>query len=349
MSHSEPDENPEEANAPLAWRLMNTADDNSDKMPEQVYLNLANLSADVAKLERKEERLRKYVVENVGEGCEALIPSDEEVDDNDFYAQSDDEDDDDDDDYVHNAFSCTSSNPCGGVHVHSSCYGSVSLRGTMAVRRDYEDVQNPAKDITFKSAAPSGLYIKHHNTFYCIPESAVMRSINKCIEIPDFEMFDELTSPGHRAFNWDLHRDLLDPASIVVLRMRRRFGKNESAIGSTGKYDFYWGVFLTLKNGSGKTHDHRIVHLLPETTIYNLYNDLKGDDQTKSSSLCTKWAPSFINSTEFSPCLRVRENPIPGRNKRSIVSNSGQLRGNYWSEVPDSKRVRMTSEFAQGV
>ena len=37
-------------------------------------LQLERGASHPGKLERKEERLRKYVVENVGEGCEALIP-----------------------------------------------------------------------------------------------------------------------------------------------------------------------------------------------------------------------------------------------------------------------------------
>jgi hypothetical protein len=346
----EPDTNaPNAPNEPrnletgLAWRLMNTADENSEKMPEQIYLDLANLSADVAKLERKEERLRKYVIENEGEDCEALMPSDDdEMNDEDFHADSDE------DDEFPSAFSCTSSNPCLGAHVHSSHCGSVSLRGHQVVSRNYEDVENASKDAISNSATPSGLYIKHKDTYYCIPQSAVMRCMNECIEVPDIETFDELTRPGHRAFYWDQERHLLNPASIVVLRMKRRFTKKESVNGRKGKYDFYWGVFLTLQDSTRETHDHRIVHLLPETTIFNLFHDLKACDDGKTSSLCNEWAPSFVFSSDFSPCFRWRENPIPGRNKRYIDThgpNTTQLRGNYWPEVSNSKRARMTTNF----
>lgn len=325
----------------LAWRLMNTADANSDKMPEQIYLDLANLSADIAKLERKEERLRKYAIENAGENCEALLPSDDEgFDELDVHSGSED-----DEEYP-GAFSCTSSNRCLGEHVHSSCCDTVFADS------DYEDVENASKDELSQSATPSGLYIKHHDTYYCIPQSAVMRCSGYSIEVPDVETFDDLTRPGHRAFYWDQEIHLLDPASIVVLRMKRRFTKNESVNGRKGKYDYYWGVILTLKDSKRKTHDHRIVHLLPETTIFNLYHDLREYDSYcdggKKSSLIEEWAPSFVFSSDFSPCIRNRENPIPGRNKRRITtaSNSSQIRGNYWLEVSDSKRARMTTNFA---
>lgn len=328
------DEDPSEATASQdeaqdsntkAREMLDVVGDICDKIPEQAYIDLCNLSSDFSKLERREARLRQYILEIEGSECSILAPSD----DNDDLPVVDALSDSDD-------WSSLSDNGCecefDGQNVHSSCASSVQ-----SDRPD--EIPDAAQSAKNKSVAPSGLLVYSKGQYFSVPMSAVKRGGNDTIPM-DSEKIIELTRPKNRAKTWNtlFPNGTLDPTKIVVLQMKLATPiTDDSMVEHTTS--FFWGVIF--QPSRPRKDDHRVVWLLPETTCWQVTQNLLSSPQTENSSLVKKWQPCMLREPDWTPCCPVRSVPIagPSRQARRSTPCAETKTGNYW---PVSKRVKTT-------
>lgn len=307
-----PDEEPEQAENKAdgaACQMMTMLEDHQEALGSQLYVNLANLTGQFAKLERRAARMKKKLIEYDGSDCSALIPSDEgeEVDHEEGFFSDDDDNSEAslDSDNLSNSKASTASSDAG----------------------DKIPEENRRKS---NELSASGYYIKHMGAYYAVPKKAIPRHYNRPIEVPTAKALRERTVRGGRASAW--RWEPVHPSTIVVLHMKNRvFGTDE----------FAWAVILNSSDTSvdAAADDHKIFHLLPFVTVLRLIRSLEADDLFKGSSLLTKYKPSWVDVE--SP--HGRPAPIPGPSLKQITG--GVNHGCYWPSVASNKRVRSATDL----
>lgn len=318
--HLDPDVNPR--------KLLDLASELSDKIPEQSYIDLCNLSNDWARVERRMCRMREWILHNEGSDCSALLPSDDNDGGNN---DNDDLEWDEHDEYD----DCTSHDPCDGEELHGSeCSTDES---------DYAQVANETEKEANRrkinlECEQSGFVIKSYGQYYSIPDSAMMRGSGDPLTV-SMRSFERLTHRGKRALEWEdlFPNSTVDTSKIVVLKMRSR--TKDGFLHS--KIDYYWGVVLDVEEeeegdecDEPKQLRKRVVTLLPETTCWGIAKR----PQNQQSSLVKRYLPFFMtrsslitNYTRFL-CSRFRDVPVAGPS-RVDRDASVKFRGNHWSVV----------------
>ena len=304
-----------------ACKMMELLEDHAEALGSEAYVNLANITGNFAKLERRAARMRKKLLEYDGSDCSALMPSDDEhIDEDDFI--------DEDDEFDHSSNASLDSED---RVMRSRASTTSSAAG--------DEIDDPGKTTKGAALNPSGYFIKYMDTYYSVPKQAIMRHYQRPIEVPNTDTFRKRTIRGARAREW--RWEPINPASVIVIKMKNRTADTGNA-GNTGDGgDYYWCVSLKLEGGPAND-DGKILHVLPETTVDRLVRTLEADETMRSSSLLTKYKPSWISSQVVMSYSFTRTLPIPGpsRKRSTAPGEEASYTGNYWPRLRASKRIR---------
>lgn len=302
-----------------ACKFQEYLEDHMEALGSQHYVQLCNISASFAKLERRAGRMRKKLLDYDGSDCSALMPSDDEhIDEGDDGSLDEDEYDSD------GSVVSTDAVPCSDASTTTSAAGD----------------EIPSKEISANVAAlnPSGYFIKYMCTYYAVPKPNILRNYKRPIMVPTVEALRGRIRRGSRAKCWKW--EPINPASIVVVKMQPR--------GSTDEPDLYWCVSLELDEGTAPTEDSKILHVLPGTTVIRLLRTIEADESMKDSSLITKYMPRWATG---GPIYTIAP-PVLGPSRKRCVSQGIQgtsryvhTAGNYWPRLKASKRLRSSADF----
>lgn len=331
-----------------ARQMMEMIEDNSQAIGSQLYVNLANICGDFAKLERQNARMRAKLIEYDGESCSAFIPSDDNgVDAEDYQSDADEEDQEEESSGSSVCDPSFEGGACIGRRVHGSCLSTCSSQ--MGALPAFFRAQPGAAEV---QQAPSGKYIKYSNEYYAIPPEAIKRQANS-VEVESIADLRSLTTRGERAKTWHekfILTGKLDWKNIWIIEMKHRDPEFVQRHGT--HTEFFWACTLKLgnvdTNGHPPSDDHFIVHLLPETTVHQLHTRMEQDPVLKQSRLCSVWKPKFLDEPWFCMCDPVRSVPIPGPSRtkgpadvaRWQIEAGDVVVGNYWTSMRTVKRVR---------
>ena len=317
---------------------MDILDDNSESLSSKIYLDLANIVGEFAKLERKSARMREKLIECEGSDCSALVPSDDDATpmDDDEYPDSEWEDDDDDDeqeeedeedeedeenDQTKSALSTTDSQILA------------PLNRRLSRRQDSVTV-----------STPSGYYMKHMDSYYCVPKDAIVRCYAEPFVVHSMYSMRKLTEHGQRTRAWldYVEAGILTTNHVVVVEMKKRQG---------GK-DYVWCIILSKYTDSvfrqpAQTQDHLVLYTLPEATVCKFVYILR--QARVRPTLVDRFLPSFVKDDDHSTENQLYEDPLPGQSrKRKKTTGTGATsmpvavneHGNWWDVLPASCTIR---------
>lgn len=311
---AELDSDEEDNDASECRKMMEMIEEHQEALGSKLYVDLANITGNLSKLERRAKRMRKKIKSELGSDCSALIPSDVEdahIDEDDYGSESDASD-----------YSIASNDnvPASKASTDSSQAG--------------EEVENAEESEKQSVLNPSGYFMKYRGTYYAVPKRHIMRDYKRTMVMPSREAMRKRVWRGHRAQEWKW--EPIDPSKIVVVQMKNR------TVATT---EHIWCVTMRLDdsaaNPKARSDDSKILHVLPETTIVRLVRAMKADPEMETSSLLHQYLPEWIIQGPYlTTNARVtrRNTPIPGPSRRDELY--GPTHGNYWPRLRLAKRIR---------
>jgi len=302
-----------ETESPAA-KIMELLFEKKDGLSDGVYIDLCNLTALCARSERREKRLRDWIVKHGGaETCSALAPSD------DGGAAGSDQVSDFDDDALSNT---------SGVSDLSSL-STCSATSASGVSVDEQPRLNSREDLLYKTARlpsqNSGLFVRHMGRVYALPLHSIVRNYNEPIQLQSATVLTATVTRGQRSAYMTSRIASGEPnvvvpySSILVLKLMNR----------RGECDYFWSARFFVEGEA--SDDAQIVRFLPAKVVTELVEAMRNDPQMEHSCLF-KMLPKFVEEDRSFYLY-----PIPGRDRRF---EEGQAAGNYMLEVEQSKRPK---------
>lgn len=326
-------EDPPEATACLneetgpSRRMMGILDDNCEQLGSKIYVDLANIVGEFAKLERKAARMQNRLYEYDGSDCSVLVPScdDEEEEEEDYGTDGDDP----------NEF---------GLSVDGS---DISTRSSMS---NICEISNEHKNEKMKRVKLSGYFAKYMGEYYAIPEHSIKRNYALPVIVDSVSDMRLLTTRGRRYKTWlnSYMRNRLRPDHIVVIQMNMR--KRQPHTRGHGfeepqKLEYYWGVILSCSavDARVKTDDPRIIHLLPENITKMVHTGMLANVEGvwNGSKLLNELLPSFRANPNFINHPEYNKPPIPGPSRKRRFDGEVQREyGNWWQQISCSRFLK---------
>ena len=309
----------ETAEGPAA-KIMELLFERKEDLGDGAYVDLCNLTSLCARSERREKRLRDWIVKHGGaETCSALAPSD--AGDDGGAAGSDQGSDQvsDFDDVLSNA---------SGLSDLSSL-STCSATSASGVSVEEQPRLNSKEDLLYKTARlpsqNSGLFVRHMGRVYALPLHCIVRNYNEPIQLQSATVLTATVTRGQRSAYMTSRIASGEPnvvvpySSIVVLKLMNR----------RGECDYFWTARFSVEGEA--SDDAQIVRFLPAKVVTELVEAMRNDPQMEHSCLF-KMLPRFIEEDRSFYLY-----PIPGRDRRF---EEGQAAGNYMLEVELSKRPK---------
>ena len=326
------DEDPLEA-APIrnsddgaSRRMMEMLEDNAEAIGSKLYVDLANLCGNFAQLERQSARMRAKLIDYDGESCSALVPSDAADFPEDYESASEEEHEDSDGD-------------CDDDDAYE-IRSYASTRESQIVPSDFDSESENGLGANHVESIPRGpplgaspFHMKSRGKYYSIPKEAFKRKAN-CVQVANIGDLTNMTMHGGRTKFYDQYilDGKINERNIFVLEMKNRGGTKE----------FYWACTLNLAGHVSGLHiaADKIVNLMPEAAVFQLYTKMNEDPILKRSRLCSTWKPNFLNLPAAIPGPTRIFKPAASAMPRVEIGNGWVSMGTSMSLVAPAQPVK---------
>ena len=308
------DEDPAEVGgdeeATMCRKMMELIEEHQEALGSKLYVDLANFTGELSKIERRAKRMRTRLIQYDGSDCSVLIPSevlDNAIADDDFGESELSEDPD------------AHSESDGGD-------GSSSCCSTLEEHVGDEIVDSKLTTRVGKHRS-SDYYMCYMGKHYSVPRRNILRNYERPIECRDHAEYLCRQSRSHRSRAW--RWEPIPPASIVVVKMWLRNNVEDNV----------WCV--TLKRPLMPAD--KVVVPLPRSIVLRLYRTMEADSALTGSSLLTTYQPTYALVDEPEYHLP----PIPGPSR--IAMDFEELacathNGSNGTERPRHSMDDMTSQ-----